>query len=83
VSRRRHSVEERAARFQRRYTGPLRTVNHEIGPVVVTTRYRRRRRIEWAEFDVAWHDLLIHALWRDAIVPVVRPIVRWFAARLP
>jgi len=83
VSLPRQPVEERAARFQRRYTGPWRTVDYEIGPIIITNRYRRRLRIEWAELAVAGHDLWTHAIWRDAVVPVLRPIVQWLDAHLP
>lgn len=77
------TIEERAVRFQRRYTGPFRTVGREIGPVVITTRYRRRTRIEYVELAVAGHDLWVHVLWRGTIVPVLLPIVRWLNAHLP
>lgn len=62
------TVEERAVRFQRRYTGAWRTNKYGI-------RYRRRLRIEWARMAVAQHDLWTQAIWRKAIVPVVRPVV--------
>lgn len=63
----RQSVEDRAGRFQRRYTGPWR-IRPVIGDVVV--RYRRRRLIEYVRLAVAWRDLE-RAFWRGAL-PVVR-----------
>ncbi len=53
----RHSVEARADRWQRRHTGPWRTVAHDLGPLVVTHRYRRRPRVEWVRMWIALHDL--------------------------
>jgi hypothetical protein len=77
------TIEERAARFQRRYTGPWQTVDREIGPVVITQRYRRRRHIDFVRMDVAMHDLWTHAVLRAVLVPTLTPIVRWLQARLP
>lgn len=68
----RFTVEERAARWQRRGTGPWTTGIHEIAGVRVTIRQRRRREISFARWDVAWHDLLRHVLERQVIVPVLR-----------
>ena len=76
----RFTIEERAARYRRRYAGPWRTED-EFG--VITVRYRRRLRIEWAELAVAGHDLWTHALWRGVIVPALTPFLRWLARRLP
>jgi hypothetical protein len=73
---RRFTVDERADRFQRRYTGPWRTVGHEAGPLEVSYRYRRRRMIEFARLDVAGHDLWTHAVWRGVVVPLIRRVVR-------
>ena len=73
----RFSVEDRAARYQRRYTGPWQTIDREIGPVVLTYRRRRRLRIEWAELNVAGHDLWKHAVLRGVLFPLVRRIARW------
>lgn len=77
----RFTIEERADRWQRRHTGPWRTVTHEVAVLDVTYRYRRRRRIEFVRFGVAWHDLWTHELWRAAIVPALRPAVRWLSRR--
>lgn len=66
------SVEERAARFQRRHTGPFRTVQHEVGPVSLTVRYRRRQRADIVEMNVAWHDFWTHGIIRGAVVPLFR-----------
>jgi hypothetical protein len=70
----RFSVHERAVRYQRRYTGPWQTVDREIGPVVLTYRQRRRRRIEWAELDVAGHDFWVHGLGRGVMFPLLRRV---------
>lgn len=78
----RFSVEARAERLQRRYTGPWRTVIREVGPAEISYRYRRRRRIEWARLDVAGHDLWTHALFRGVVVPALLPIVKRLAAWL-
>jgi hypothetical protein len=79
---RRFTIQERAARFQRRYTGPWQTVNKEVGSVTISTRYRRRPRTEFVELWVARHDLWIHAVWRQTIMPIRRLIARWLD-RLP
>ena len=67
----RFTIEERADRFQRRYTGPWLT--DRKGPVQL--RYRRRPRIEFVRLSVALHDLWTHLLFRGLIVPALRPIV--------
>jgi hypothetical protein len=69
------TVEERADRFQRRYTGPWRTETR--GPVQL--RYRRRTHIDFVRFSVAGHDLWTHALLRGVIVPTLMPFLRWLA----
>ncbi|MBA3875588.1 MAG: hypothetical protein C0498_01405 [Anaerolinea sp.] len=71
----RFTVEERADRFQRRYTGPWRTAQH----VVITHRYRRRQRIDAVRLSVAGHDLWTHAIERELIVPLLRRMVRVLA----
>ena len=72
----RFTVEERAARWQRRFTGPWQTHSREIGPVDVSWRARRRVRLEFVELAVAGHDLWIHALLRGAVLPLLRRLVR-------
>jgi hypothetical protein len=72
----RFTIEERAVRYQRRYTGPWRTVDRQIGPVIFTHRYRRRLRIEWAELNVAGHDLWTHAVLRGIVLPFLRRLPR-------
>lgn len=69
------SVEERADRFQRRYTGPFQTAQHEIGPVALTVRYRRRQRIDVVRLNVAGHDLWTHAIVRGELLPFLRRLV--------
>lgn len=78
----RFTIEERADRFQRRYTGPWRTVRHELGPVVIEHRYRRRTHIDFVRLSVAGHDLFTHVLWRGVFLPRAVPFLRWFARRL-
>lgn len=75
----RFTVEERAERWQRRHTRPWRTVQRGVGPVLVSTRYRRQPRIEFVRLWVAWHDLWTQALWRGSIVPALRPVAAWLA----
>jgi len=77
----RFTVEERAVRFQRRYSGSWRTVRHEIAGVGVTYRYRRRFR--FLPLTVAVHDLCVHAVWRGALLPALLPVVKWLARHLP
>lgn len=71
----RFTVEERADRWQRRHTGPWRTVERELGPMVVQQRYRRRPRIEFVRLWIAGHDLWTHAIFRGVVVPLLRPVV--------
>jgi len=68
------TVDERAARWQRRYTGPWRTVEKRIGPVGLSTRYRRRERIEFVALSIALRDLQ-----RDIIVGLIVPLNRALA----
>lgn len=75
----RFTIEERADRFQRRYTGPWRTED-KFG--LVTIRYRRRTRIEWVRLAVAGHDLWVHAVLRGVVVPALTPFLRWLSRRL-
>lgn len=72
MTNRRSTIEERADRFQRRHTGPWTTVDRQIGPVVLTQRYRRRTRIEWVRLAVAGHDLWVHAIQRRLLLPMFR-----------
>jgi hypothetical protein len=67
-------VKERAARWQRRYTGPW--VLHEVGPVDLSYRYRRRPRAEYLRFWVAWHDLWVHEIARGLMFPILNRLVR-------
>src|SRR6185437_9823052 len=62
----RKGIEERAARYQRRYTGSWKRAQLGIGPVLIETEYRRRRRLAFATLDVALHDLWAHSLVRPA-----------------
>lgn len=78
----RFTVEERADRWLRRYTGPWRTALHEIGPVGLSWRYRYRPRVEFVRLAVAGHDLWTHALFREVVIPTVRPVVSWLARYL-
>ena len=73
----RFTVEERAARFQRRYTGPWKTAVHEIGVIEITHRYRRRPRTEFIELNVAGHDLWTHVVGRELVLPFVRRLSQW------
>jgi len=74
----RFSVEARADRLQRRGTGPWRTVSHELGPVVLTQRYRRRRHIDFVRLDVAMHDVQRELL--RGLGPVLRRLARLLGA---
>jgi hypothetical protein len=71
VSRNR-SVEERADRWLRRYTGPWQTLNAEIGPVQLAWRRRYRPKVEWVRLWVAWHDLAVHDIGRGLLLPILR-----------
>jgi hypothetical protein len=79
----RFTVEERAARFQRRYTGPWHTELRELASVQLSARVRRHPRTEFVELGVAWHDLWTHALWRGTIVPSLLTILRFIERHLP
>jgi len=72
----RFTVEERADRLQRRQTGPWQTAMRALGPLEVSYRFRRRRRVEAIRLDVAWHDLWVHGLVRGIFIPLVRPMIR-------
>lgn len=66
----RATIEAVADRWQRRHTGPWITVEDRVGPVVVTRRYRRRRRIEYVRLDVA-----LHRAWKPLAVAFLRRLV--------
>ena len=74
----RFTVEERAARYQRRHTGPWETKTHELWPVAFTHRFRRRQRIEFVELNVAVHDLCVHAIARGELLR----LAKWLSRRL-
>ena len=69
------SVNERADRWQRRFTGPWQTTSRELGSVSVSWRYRRRPKIEYVRFWIASHDL------RREMERALLPPMRWLARR--
>lgn len=79
----RHTVEARADRWQRRMTGPWVTVERERLGLVLTSRYRRRPRIEWVRLWVAWHDLWTQAIVRQAVYPLLRRTARLLGVASP
>ena len=74
------TVEARAERFQRRITGPWKTVEDHFGPVVLTRRYRWRPPIESCRLAVALRDCE-RAFWAP-LVPPLQLIIGWVARLL-
>lgn len=72
-------IEERADRWQRRYSGPWQTLSREVEPVQLSIRRRYRPRTEWVRLWVALHDFWVHEIARSLLIPWLRrlePLLR-------